>query len=203
MKLICARQAWHDAFYTPADSVMSHAGEMAKLGTSIQASERDRSVGAAWHQAQAGRVQAAIATLPRRLRAFGNALYSPINTPTDRKLACVEVAARAINAGRLLQGVTDKRAATIAQRCCWMADIALDQWFDLVVGERDIWRAASVIQAADNRYGLTIHRPNWDRDWAALWEALRVACDEVDREALAPVARVIAEVNRQFDREVA
>lgn len=191
MRFVTARQAWHDAFYTPADSVMAHAAQMARLGTAVQTSERSRSDAAAWHQAQAGLVQCAIAGLPRRLQAFGNTLYSPIRGAHDRQLACVEVAARAISAGRLLAGASDGRAARIAQRCCWMADIAIDQWFDLVVGRRPVWRTASVILAADNRYGLVIHASNWERDWSALWEALRVACDDADREALMPVAKIV------------
>ena len=57
MRLNSARQAWHDCMYTPWDSVMAVAVEWARLGTAVQASERDRRNQVAMHQALAGHIQ--------------------------------------------------------------------------------------------------------------------------------------------------
>src|SRR5690606_40457133 len=85
MRIISARQAWHDAYYQPWDSVMSVAADWAKLGTSVQTTAKAVTANHAAHQALAGRVQAAIAILPLCLQAFGHHMYSPIATDEDRE----------------------------------------------------------------------------------------------------------------------
>ncbi|MBF2998638.1 hypothetical protein HKT22_37820, partial [Pseudomonas aeruginosa] len=63
MKLNSARQAWHDSMYSRWDSQASVVEQLGILGRMVQTTERNRSTDIAVHQALAGRVQGAIATL--------------------------------------------------------------------------------------------------------------------------------------------
>lgn len=90
MKLNSARIAWHDCMYSRWDSQASVVEQLGTLGRMVQTSERDRSLDVAIHQAMAGRIQGAIATLPLRLQAFGHHLYGP-GTDDDIKEAAEEL----------------------------------------------------------------------------------------------------------------
>nr|WP_225777063.1 hypothetical protein [Pseudomonas sp. Marseille-Q3773] len=83
MKLGSARLAWHDAFYTPWDSVMHHGLQGAQLGkrgyvANETRPERWENTGKCAHMAMAGKVQHAIASLHPRYQVFGHHLYAPV-----------------------------------------------------------------------------------------------------------------------------
>ena len=77
MKLISARQAWHDAFYVESKCRMDGVVEQAELGARVQHTSKINTCNVAAHQAQAGLIQSAIATLPPPLQTLGHWLYAP------------------------------------------------------------------------------------------------------------------------------
>src|SRR5690606_31619462 len=115
MRIISARQAWHDAHYQPWDSVMSVAADWARLGTAVQTTAKSVNANHAAHQALAGRVQAAIATLPLCLQAFGHHMYSPLATDADREVAEDSVFARAVGKVPAMREAKYRQAEYVAK----------------------------------------------------------------------------------------
>lgn len=182
MILKTARQAWHDAFYTPWDSVMSHCIEMAKLGTDVQRSEMDRSDGVAWHQVMAGKVQSAIQTLPLPLQAFGHRLYAPTPSDTDCERAHALVWSRFAFPAPVRAKKRD--------RAFWMADCAIENHARVVHG-RDAMTPAAICDWLSGERGVDISTVAFDREWGGIWEQFRSVCDTADAECLRPVAALI------------
>jgi hypothetical protein len=182
MRIISARQAWHDAHYTPWDSVMSHCIDMARLGTDVQRSDIDRSSGMAWHQVMAGKVQAAIKTLPIPLQCFGHRLYAPSPSATECETAHALVWSR-------FSFPATVRAAK-RQRAFWMADCAIAN-HDRAVRGREAMTPEQIRKWLADERGIELSSQNWDREWASAWNQLRTVCDRADAECLSPVARLI------------
>jgi hypothetical protein len=182
MRIISARQAWHDAHYTPWDSVMSHCSEMLKLGTDVQRSEIDRTVGMAWHQVMAGKVQAAIKTLPIGLQCFGHRLYAPSPSDTECETAHMLVWSRFV----FPQPV---RAAK-RERAFWMADCAIAN-HDRVVHGREAMTPEQIRAWLADERGVELSSQQWSREWLSIWDQFRTVCDRADAQCLAPVAQLI------------
>ena len=185
MRFSNARQAWHDAYYIPWDSVMSHAMVMARLGADVQRSE----FGAGWaqcHQVEAGLIQRAIATLPPNLASLGHFLYSPMATDLDRW------AAREMLYDRLQWPAGARDGRKLLAKV--IVDAAMHEWSDAVRG-RERWAPARIAMHVQP-FGVRLISAHWARDWAPLWEEMRAIIDEHDRDALRPVARVVATQRR-------
>jgi hypothetical protein len=186
MILRSARQAWHDAYYTPWDSVMSHCQTMLQLGTDVQRSERDRSVGSAWHQVMAGKVQAAIKTLPPALQCFGHRLYAPSPTDIDCEAAHALIWSRFVFPAPV-------RAAR-REKVFYLADCAIVNQ-GLVVRGRDAMTPIQIRDWLEGERGIKLSSKHWGQDWERIWDRLRSVCDAADAECLRPVASVIAAQN--------
>ena len=192
MQLRTARQAWHDAYYTPWDSVMAHCMTMAKLGTDIQRTEGDRSTAQAWHQVIAGKVQAAIKTLPYPLQAFGHALYAPQAMDEEREIAESMVYGYA---GSQMGRMTTKKA----EKALYVAAGVFFRYRHMVQGGQDGSRdplpsSERFITWLYNEYGVEIKNDHWGRDWADYIQHCFRACNDFDRDALAPVAKMIGQM---------
>ncbi|MFG8423336.1 hypothetical protein ACEOSX_30520, partial [Pseudomonas aeruginosa] len=92
MRLISARQAWHDAFYESRSSVLAVAADKAALGKKGRVAnethpDRKDTNGRSAHMLAAGLVQAAIRSLPKPLQHFGHTLYSPLANGDDVAIA--------------------------------------------------------------------------------------------------------------------
>lgn len=191
MILRTARQAWHDAYYTPWDSVMAHCMSMAMLGTDVQRSESDRSTSQAWHQVIAGKVQAAIQTLPIPLQAFGHALYAPQATDEEREIAESMVYGYA---GSQMGRMTAKKA----ERAMYVAAGVFFRYRHMVQGgqdgSRDPLAAPERFRAwLFDEYGVQLASDRWEREWGGFIQNCFRACNDFDRDALAPVAKMISE----------
>lgn len=189
MKLISARQAWHDAYYQPWDSVMSVAAEWAKLGASVQTTCKSINASHAAHQALAGMVQSAIGTLPDALQAFGHHLYSPIATDDDRELAEDAVFVLA------MQGQSRMTAAKL-DRAGYVVKGVLYRYRRMNQGGQGgnpdpLEKPESFRAWLFDWYGVRLASENWSREWDSFVEACFKACNELDREALRPIAMAI------------
>lgn len=184
MILKSARQAWHDAFYTPWDSVMSHCIEKAQLGTDVQTSDRNRSDGMAWHQVMAGKVQAAIATLPVALQCYGHTLYAPSPTDTDREAAHALVWSRFAFPAPV--------RAKKREQAFYLADCAIENHGRVVRG-RDAMTPTEIRDWLADQRGISISSHHWGQNWDRAWDQFRSICDAADAECLRPVAAMIGE----------
>lgn len=189
MKIISARQAWHDCYYQPWDSVMSVAADWARLGTAVQTTGKATNAAHAAHQALAGRVQAAIAALPVCLQAFGHHMYSPIATDADRETAEDAVFAVAIQDGATLTAKKYERAEYVAKGVL-LRYRAMNQGG--MGGCRDRLASPADFRAwLEAVYGVQLSSQNWEREWGGFIEACFAACNRLDRAALGPVAMVL------------
>lgn len=189
MRIISARQAWHDCYYQPWDSVMSVAADWARLGTAVQTTGKATNASHAAHQALAGRVQAAIATLPVCLQAFGHHMYSPLATDADREVAEALVFAVAIRDGATLTAKKYERAAYVAKgvllRYRAMNQGGMGGCHDRLASPADFRAWLEAV------YGVQLSSQNWEREWGGFVEACFAACNRLDRTALGPVAIVL------------
>lgn len=196
MRLITARQAWHDAYYTPWDSVISRALEQAKLGRWVQTTERNGSLGRIVHQVTAGRVQHAIASLPANLQCLGHHLYAPvIDTPTSN--AWEEAAVELVYSEFLCWSDVRKLSREKLQQAEYVARGVLLRYRHMVQGGQganpDPMAAPRVFRAwlADH-HGVVLDRRNWSREWGWILQELFRFCGELDARALSPVSALIS-----------
>ncbi|WP_330114091.1 hypothetical protein SA496_15600 [Pseudomonas sp. JS3066] len=190
MQLNTARQAWHDAYYQPWDSVMSHALEMAQLEAAVQKTEKQRGTTHAVHQALAGRIQLAIDTLPRDLKRFGHHLYNPLASRGDEVEANLLVWRLAKNEPMSQQKET--RAFAI---CCGVVHRYRMQHQGGQSSMPDPLPSPEAFRAwILERFKLAIRSENWGRDWAGFVQACFDVCCDLDRKALGPVAAMLGEM---------
>ncbi|MGG2698654.1 hypothetical protein [Pseudomonas aeruginosa] len=187
MRLISARQAWHDAFYESRSSVLAVAADKAALGKKGRVANetppdrKDTNVRSA-HMLAAGLVQAAIRSLPKPLQHFGHTLYSPLANGDD-----VAIAHGLVWIGAGLGQLTQRQG----ERAYWMALAAINSHKRAVNG-RDTLRPGEVCLFIEERLGCRIDPGNWARDYASTWERLARHIDKLDAQALRPVADVVA-----------
>lgn len=190
MKLNSARIAWHDCMYCRWDSQASVVEQLGILGRMVQTTERNRSTDMAIHQALAGRVQGAIATLPPRLQAFGHHMYGPGTSDELREEAESLVFDVAYNRG-------EKMYAKKFEKARYVAAGVLERYRRMHQGGQsampdpipnpEAFRAFLLA-----RYEVTIDSRNWAREWEPFVEACFLACDDLDKEALVPVSTMLA-----------
>lgn len=187
MRLISARQAWHDAFYESRSSVLAVAADKAALGKKGRVAnethpDRKDTNGRSAHMLAAGLVQAAIRSLPKPLQHFGHTLYSPLANGDD-----VAIAHGLVWIGSGLGQLTQRQG----ERAYWMALAAINSHKRAVNG-RDTLRPGEVCLFIEERLGCRIDPSHWARDYASTWERLARHVDKLDAQALRPVAEVVA-----------
>ncbi|EPF1480359.1 hypothetical protein ACSQPH_005865, partial [Pseudomonas aeruginosa] len=175
MRLISARQAWHDAFYESRSSVLAVAADKAALGKKGRVAnethpDRKDTNGRSAHMLAAGLVQAAIRSLPKPLQHFGHTLYSPLATGDD-----VAIAHGLVWIGAGLGQLTQRQG----ERAYWMALAAINSHKRAVNG-RDTLRPGEVCLFIEERLGCRIDPGNWARDYASTWERLARHIDKLD-----------------------
>ena len=168
---------------------MSVAADWAKLGASVQTTAKAVTANHAAHQALAGRVQAAIATLPLCLQAFGHHMYSPLATDADREDAEGAVFALAVSRVEAMREKKYGQAAYVARG-------VLHRYRVINQGgmgrNQDLLEApASFVKWIEGEYGVELSDQNWTRDWGGFVEACFHVCNDLDRAALRPVAMTL------------
>ncbi len=186
MRLIGARQAWHDAFHDSTPSALAVAADKATLGKRGRVANetfpsRQETNGRCAHMLASGLVQSAIATLPKPLQHFGHALYSPVGNGQD-----LNIAHALVWFTTELQAMSPRRQAV----AYWMAMAAFNSHRGMVWGGEG-WGPGRVCLFVQDWYGYRVDASNWSRDWAVVWETLAKTIDELDAKALRPVAAVV------------
>lgn len=192
MKLCSARQAWHDAFYSPEVSRTIAAQEQAKLGVKVQYSSKLNTARVAADHALSGVVQNAIALLPVPLQLVGHWLYAPYGAfPNYRENVWHMVAAKA--------GLHPERDKEL-----WLlADAAIHAYREYAVGRpHEVsmcnypFRIRRWIEA---EHSVSINSRRWTKHYQLTWSALWRVLDDLDRKALQPVASAITEATADLD----
>ncbi|WP_407733272.1 hypothetical protein [Pseudomonas citronellolis] len=190
MKLNSAREAWHSAFYSQSDGQWIAFEQQHYLGCMVQMSERDRSTLVAMHQALAGPVQSAIATLPVRLQAFGHHMYGPGTNPDIKEEAESLVFDLAYSRGEKMYAKKMERARAVAagvlyryRRMHQGGQSSMPDPMPKPEGFRT-WILAEK--------GISLSSEQWTREWEGFIDACFLACDDLDKQALVPVSSILA-----------
>lgn len=194
MQLNSARQVWHDCLYTAWDSQGSFIEQLGLLGAMVQTTERQRHAGHAAHQVIAGGVQSAIDKLKPHVKAFGHFMYAP-RLDVDDKEAAEEVvffmvqqrSPRMTAAKREKLEYVVKGVMTRYRYMHQGGQSANDDPLESPEGFR-AWMSA--------HYGVKLESVRWEREWGGYVRLAFDCCEDLDKEALSPVAAAIYEMKR-------
>lgn len=189
MKLNSARAAWHDALYTPWDSLGAHVEQIGLLGCSVQKTEKMVNARHAAHQALSARIQHAIATLSPRLKAFGNFMYSPLASIDERE----EVEEHVLHVAYTLG---PKMTARKFAKARYVTKAVLFRYRRLHQGGQS--EGIDPLPSVEHmrkwileEFGIVLIGDHWARDWGDFVERCFDACNHLDKQALAPVSRAL------------
>jgi hypothetical protein len=192
INLNSARLAWHDAFYSPWDSLGAQMEQLARLGCGVQETSRRSSCRRAFHQAVAGRIQNAIAALPEHLQAFGNHLYNPLSGVDDREAVEEWVWCLACRALPRMTARKFYKARFVA--CAVVLRYRRINQGGQGAGQDPLPNAEAMRKWILDTCGVALVGDQWARDWGRFVEQCFAVCDRLDREALLPVAGVLSRV---------
>lgn len=195
MRLSSARQAWHDAYYTPWDSSGAHVEQLGRMGCSVQKTERAVNARSAMHQALSARIQWAIATLPISLQTFGHWLYSPLAGDDQREIAEEMVLQLAVAEHKRMTAATFERARYVAAGVVYR--YRRQNQGGQGEGADPLPTGESFRQWLDAQHGVVLRAESWARDWDEFVELCFCACNTLDKAALAPVAVAVSAMNAE------
>ncbi|MBD9415911.1 hypothetical protein IB234_15215 [Pseudomonas sp. PDM16] len=190
MRLISARQAWHDCMYQGGITMLENLVDRSVYGQ-VQFSEFDNSLNQIAHQALAGRFQAAIASLPVELQCFGHNLYAPeVSTIVSNNWEEVALALLWESWWKREQLAEEKQ-----REAYWVASGVLYRYRRMVqggMGNPDPLESPRLFRGwLQDRHGLILDRRNWSREWGWIVQELFRVCDMLDRRALQPLSVVL------------
>lgn len=192
MRLMSARQAWHDCLYQGGNTMLENLVDRACWGQ-VQFSERDNSLNQIAHQALAGRFQAAIASLPLELQCFGHNLYAP-EVSTRQTNAWLDVAHELVWVSWAKREKLDEEKA---RRAYWVAAGVLYRYRKMVqggMGNPDPLERPILFRAwLHDRHGVLLDRRNWSREWGWVIQDLFRVVGRLDAQALRPLSAVLGE----------
>lgn len=193
MKLNSARTAWHDCLHAAESGNAAHFAMIQELGVAVQKSEINRSVSACVHRTLAGMVQTAICTLPVGLQVFGHHLYAPegrMGCPDDlRERAERLVFDVAYSRGERMYAKRIPKAEAVAAGVLFryrrMHQGGQSSGIDPLPSPEAFrgWLLAE--------RGALLASESWSREWGGFVDACFLACDDLDKAALAPVSQAI------------
>lgn len=194
MQLNSARQAWHDCYHTPWDSQGAFIEQLGLLGAMVQTTEKQRKANHAVHQALAGGVQAAISQLARSIKAFGNFMYSPrldADTQEDAEEAVFN----------MVQQRSPRMTAAKREKLEYVVKGVMARYRYMHQGgqsaNEDPLASPEGFRAWLNaHYGVKLESVRWDREWGGYVRLAFDCCEDLDKEALSPVAAAIYEMRR-------
>ncbi|WP_271270505.1 hypothetical protein [Aliamphritea hakodatensis] len=213
MKLISARQAWHDCYLDSQVSPLERYIETARLCAQVQYSSKLNTANKAAHQAQAGLIQSAIGTLPVPLQALGHWLYAPQGVFGTEKVSgeWVDGADGAPeykvlkDHGHIENAVWQMIAVKLG-----IEDQHSDEWYlvrcsmhayrELAWG-RDalLKRPKYIAQWLEEQHGIDIDTRNFYRGLGKVQTEVLMLLDDLDKKALEPVAKLIAEMTSEVE----
>lgn len=215
MRIISARQAWHDSLHHNRDSVLAVAAQKAELGRKHGTGEgkvivmledhdgqqvartyKSRQKGDNVHETRPGRRlstdQCAHMLAAGLIMQAIDSLPKPVQhfghylySPTAT-FNDLSIAHGLVWLSSGLDKLTDKQRC----RAYWMALAAIQSHKRIVSGGEEL-APGEVCMIMEERTGCRINPSNWARDYAEVWAHLAKKVDGLDRTALRPVAEVV------------
>ncbi|RYZ22749.1 hypothetical protein PS631_00233 [Pseudomonas fluorescens] len=222
MKVICARQAWHDAIHEDRPSALAVAAEAAVIGRKFGSGENKIMVMLENHEgkevAKVYKVRTDDVQETRSGKRLTEARCIHMLTAGLILLAIdklpksirhfgsflyspiatgndLSIAHGLVWLGSGLDSLTDRKK----QRAYWMAMAAL-QSHKLLVAGREAMGPGAVCLFVEERTGEKMNPQNWARDWQEIWDRLGAQIDKLDRQALKPVTVAIERI-REWDED--
>lgn len=222
MKVICARQAWHDALHEDRPSALAVAAEAAVIGRKFGSGENKIMVMLETHDgkevAKVYKVRTEDVQETRSGRRLTETKCIHMLTAGLILLAIdslpkslrhfgsflyspiangndLSIAHGLVWLGSGLDSLTDRKK----QRAYWMAMAAL-QSHKLLVAGREGMGPGAVCFFVEERTGEKMNPQNWARDWQEIWERLGLQIDKMDRQALKPVSAAVERI-REWDED--
>lgn len=170
---------WNEYIYCPA---------IKQDRTGLNASIRK-----AAHQALAGHVQKAIGTLRPEFQAFGHHLYSPLAT-IDNMETAEALVWQWFESRRIYRGW--RMTATKREKAMYVSRLCLHRYRRLNQGGQGegidpVPTAELFRQALDDVYGVELSSQNWSREWEPLIQLIDEACNDIDKQVLAPISELL------------
>ncbi|WP_238066236.1 hypothetical protein [Pseudomonas shirazica] len=222
MKVICARQAWHDALHEDRPSALAVAAEAAVIGRKFGSGENKIMVMLENHDgkevAKVYKVRTEDVQETRSGRRLTETKCIHMLTAGLILLAIdslpkslrhfgsflyspiangndLSIAHGLVWLGSGLDSLTDRKK----QRAYWMAMAAL-QSHKLLVAGREGMGPGAVCLFVEERTGEKMNPQNWARDWQEIWERLGSQIDKLDRQALKPISAAVERI-RDWDED--
>lgn len=191
MRLSSAREEWHKAFYRPGDGTNRHCESLALVGQ-FQDTERVRGVAGLVNETIGAHIRAVVDRLPVDLYAFGNHMYHPDSNAIWREVAEWSVFQLAYLRGPKMYDKKYRKAEFVAMAVLYRyrrqhqgGQSAAPDPLPTPERFRDY---------LDYTYGVELDRRNWDREWGDFVQACFDACNDLDQQALRPVATLLREM---------
>ena len=181
MKLISARQAWHDCYLDSQASPLEGVIETCQLGTRVDHGSKINTANKAVHQAQAGLIQSTIASLPVPLQVLGYWLYAPQGSyPESYEKAVWQMVA-------IQTGIDEQ------DRDEWcLVHCAIHAYRELAWGRTTLLKRPKYIAHwLQDQHGIEIDTRNFYRRLGRVHSEVLIQVDDLDRQALEPVTEVI------------
>ena len=194
MQLNSARQAWHDCYHVAWDSQGSFIEQLGLLGAMVQTTERQRHAGHAAHQVIAGQVQSAIGKLTAHVKAFGNFMYSPRLDLDTKETAEESVFIMVMQRSPRMTAAKREKLEYVIKGV--MARYRYMHQGGQSANEDPLASPEGFRAWMDAHYGIVLESRNWERDWGDVIRVAFECCEDLDRDALSPVAAVIYEMRR-------
>ncbi|KEY88713.1 hypothetical protein MBA34_07210 [Pseudomonas capeferrum] len=222
MKVICARQAWHDALHEDRPSALAVAAEAAVIGRKFGSGENKIMVMLENHDgkevAKVYKVRTEDVQETRSGRRLTESKCIHMLTAGLILLAIdslpkslrhfgnflyspiangndLSIAHGLVWLGSGLDSLTDRKK----QRAYWMAMAAL-QSHKLLVAGREGMGPGAVCLFVEERTGEKMNPQNWARDWQEIWGRLGSQIDKLDRQALKPISAAVERI-RDWDED--
>lgn len=199
MRIISARQAWHDAFYKSANSTMASAIEQALSGVIGTRSNYRDTAGQMMHQAIAGRIQSAIARLPELHRRLGMMMYAPFDfvVAEDVEVVADWLADRCqVNFYEQGKPLSQRKAEQLP----YLVRSYLTRHRALVTRQNDPLKSPrKICEHLADEFGIYIDTRNFTREYGRIINYLVKSIDDLDRDCLVPVSLVVQEFHDHFD----
>lgn len=192
MQLNSARQAWHDCLHTPWDSQGVFLEQLGLLGTMVQTTEKQRKANHAVHQTIAGGVQAAIARLTGYIQAFGHFMYAPRVSADMQETAEESIFIMVMQRSPRMTSAKREKLEYVVKGV--MARYRYMHQGGQSANDDPLASPEGFRAWLDAHYGVRLESSNWERDWGGFVNLAFECCEDLDKQALSPVAAAIYEM---------
>lgn len=151
-----------------------------------------------WDPFWRAKVKRAIRTLNKTLRAFGMYMYAPQSEISDDDTELVQEFVKAVFYQSVEPSDISKWKSKKPIIIHYLAFAAMKYHRDMVFGGRSqLSTPVGLNHYLIGQFGERIIESNWARDWQAIWSKMNTIIDQMEKEALLPVASCLFEDNKE------